>query len=659
IGGSGVCLTIGVMSRSLSQTDPSLAWLFQFPISRHVLYVSKLAEYAISNLIGPLAVLLSAMLLWGFGASFGIGLVLSVAFGVASAVSVGAICLTLEMLLSQRCRRKVRGACISSAAAVASCGLMFAAFLSNASPTTRLFLGMSDNMPNFAFWNPLSLGVGTVQMSQGIGPLWWITPALIAVASAVCAVVLATSLTARGLASANDSVPLAARRASIEPAAEGWGSGLVWKELLQVRRQPEFLAQVFSAPIVIGFLLYIRNPDQFLKVTASDIGGLCASAFAAASYLLIIAGTSVLRTELRTLWFLQCQPRSLADSFRTKARIWGVISMAVGTTLLVGLAIFQPGQLGAIAKRAPFIIVDLWLIAEISFGLLALGSTVLNETTVQFKRLQWVVPMLICGQCGATIYRGAFWEQLTLLAVLGVLSMAVRQRQLTDLAWLSEPVENPPVRFDVMDALLALLAFLALRDAASGLLNQTVANVPLALGGGYIIAAVALWLITTIWMKRTGRQIAVPRMSGSKFRPVALGLAATCAVGLLWVGVLRHSNDAAMAQTNMKVPTTIGPGTAGNWVFLATLVLAAPIFEEWLFRGLLYRSLRRSWGLVTSVAISALLFTAIHPMASSVAVLGLGVATALVLERTGRLWPSMLVHIGYNTFIVALWNIPL
>jgi membrane protease YdiL (CAAX protease family) len=46
-------------------------------------------------------------------------------------------------------------------------------------------------------------------------------------------------------------------------------------------------------------------------------------------------------------------------------------------------------------------------------------------------------------------------------------------------------------------------------------------------------------------------------------------------------------------------------------------------------------------------------------MASSVAVLCLAVATALVLEKTGRLWPSMLVHVGYNAFIVALWNLPL
>jgi hypothetical protein len=114
-----------------------------------------------------------------------------------------------------------------------------------------------------------------------------------------------------------------------------------------------------------------------------------------------------------------------------------------------------------------------------------------------------------------------------------------------------------------------------------------------------------------------------------------------------------------MAQAEFHVPATLGPGTNGNWLFLATVVLAAPMFEEWLFRGLLYRSLRRSSGVAVSVAISALLFTAIHPMASSVAVFVLAIATALVLEKTGRLWPSMLVHVGYNAFIVALWNVPL
>jgi len=181
----------------------------------------------------------------------------------------------------------------------------------------------------------------------------------------------------------------------------------------------------------------------------------------------------------------------------------------------------------------------------------------------------------------------------------------------------------------------------------------------MALGGAYLISALGVWAVVAIWMRGTGRRIPVPDVAHLKFRPIAIGLAATCLVGALWVGVLRHSSEAAMAQNNMRVPTTLGEGTAGTWLFLATVVLAAPIFEEWLFRGLLYRSLRRSWGIATSVAISALLFTAIHPMASSVAVLCLAVATALALEKTGRLWPSMMVHVGYNAFIVVFWNIPL
>jgi hypothetical protein len=659
IGGSGILLTIGLMSRNLSQTDPALTWLFQFPVPRPVLFLSKLAESTFSNSVGPLAALQVAILSWGFGATFGGGLALTLMFGLAAAISAGAICLALEIFLAQCCRRKTRGAIVSTAAAIGSCGLMFAFYFPNAAPTTRVFLWMSDSLPSSVFWNPLSLGIGTSAMTAGIGPIWWIAPAITALGLATFAVTWATRLTARGLASATDSVPVAARRAPIEPASDGFFSVLVWKELLQLRRQPEFLGQVLLAPLVIGFLLYVRNPDQFVRVAAGDVAGLCVSAFGAASYLLVLAGASVLRTELRTLWFLQCQPRSLADCLRIKARVWAGLAIAVGMSLLAAVAVTQPGHRTDLAIRAPFVIASLWLMAEISFGLLSLGSTVVNETTVRMRRLQWVTPLLISAQCGAALYRGLFWELSTLLVVLYVLSMAIRQKQLADLPWLSEPVENPPARFDALDALLALLAFVSVRDLCGGILQHAVASVPMALGGAYLTSAIGVWAVVSIWMRGTGRRIPVPDVARLKFRPIVIGLAATSLVGALWVGVLRHSSEVAMAQSDMRVPTTLGEGTAGNWLFLATIVLAAPIFEEWLFRGLLYRSLRRSWGIATSVAISSLLFTAIHPMASSVAVLCLAIATALVLEKTGRLWPSMMVHVGYNAFIVALWNIPL
>jgi membrane protease YdiL (CAAX protease family) len=42
-------------------------------------------------------------------------------------------------------------------------------------------------------------------------------------------------------------------------------------------------------------------------------------------------------------------------------------------------------------------------------------------------------------------------------------------------------------------------------------------------------------------------------------------------------------------------------------------------------------------------------------MASFPALIVLGAVTAWTTEKTGRLWPSMLIHAGYNAMIWALW----
>jgi membrane protease YdiL (CAAX protease family) len=102
------------------------------------------------------------------------------------------------------------------------------------------------------------------------------------------------------------------------------------------------------------------------------------------------------------------------------------------------------------------------------------------------------------------------------------------------------------------------------------------------------------------------------------------------------------------------------PDAAGSYrsviPFLAMVVLIAPVFEEWLFRGVLFRSLRRSTGAITSIVITALLFAAIHPITSFPPVFVLGLAAAWVVERSGRVWPAAMVHVGYNLFVVVLWN---
>ena len=88
------------------------------------------------------------------------------------------------------------------------------------------------------------------------------------------------------------------------------------------------------------------------------------------------------------------------------------------------------------------------------------------------------------------------------------------------------------------------------------------------------------------------------------------------------------------------------------WLALLA-VAAAPIFEEFIFRGLIFGGLRRLLGLTPSVLASAAIFALVHPPPAVIPVFGLGVAAALVYERTGFLLGPMMVHAVYNAAIVT------
>jgi membrane protease YdiL (CAAX protease family) len=84
-------------------------------------------------------------------------------------------------------------------------------------------------------------------------------------------------------------------------------------------------------------------------------------------------------------------------------------------------------------------------------------------------------------------------------------------------------------------------------------------------------------------------------------------------------------------------------------IFFLTASVAAPIFEETLFRGFLLPSLTRylpTWG---AIALSALIFAVAHLNLSEVLPLAtLGVVLGVVYTRTRNLLSSMLLH--------GLWN---
>ena len=82
-------------------------------------------------------------------------------------------------------------------------------------------------------------------------------------------------------------------------------------------------------------------------------------------------------------------------------------------------------------------------------------------------------------------------------------------------------------------------------------------------------------------------------------------------------------------------------------------MVAAPIFEEFIFRGLVFGGLRRSLGLWPAVLASSAIFAIVHPAIAVFPVFGLGVCAALVYERTGFLLAPMLVHAVYNAAMLG------
>lgn len=89
----------------------------------------------------------------------------------------------------------------------------------------------------------------------------------------------------------------------------------------------------------------------------------------------------------------------------------------------------------------------------------------------------------------------------------------------------------------------------------------------------------------------------------------------------------------------------------GHSILLALPVvcLAAPIVEETVFRGLLYRWLRGVMPLGTAMLLSGALFALAHAVTLLfLPLLGIGVLLAWIYERSGSLWPGVLVHGLFN-----------
>jgi membrane protease YdiL (CAAX protease family) len=130
-----------------------------------------------------------------------------------------------------------------------------------------------------------------------------------------------------------------------------------------------------------------------------------------------------------------------------------------------------------------------------------------------------------------------------------------------------------------------------------------------------------------------------------RLRGLGLGLFAHGYLALLQhipasAEIIRKSQEQIAKIPNLKIS------------YAVMAVGFAPFAEEYLFRGLLFRALDREWGGWHAVVGSAAFFAIYHPALSWPPVALLGIANALLFNKTGRLAPAVVLHMIYNAVVL-------
>jgi membrane protease YdiL (CAAX protease family) len=152
---------------------------------------------------------------------------------------------------------------------------------------------------------------------------------------------------------------------------------------------------------------------------------------------------------------------------------------------------------------------------------------------------------------------------------------------------------------------------------------------------------------------RVGREIVIGAALGVAVRIVA-GIAAAIVIAIL----------ATATGDEVAVPEQVTSDLQGYQlvVFALFAVVVAPVTEEFLFRGVLFRSVRDRYGFLPGAITSALLFGAIHyvpgpwpdALALQITMVVTGLGLAWVYERRKTLLAPVVGHAAFNLIAVVV-----
>jgi membrane protease YdiL (CAAX protease family) len=286
------------------------------------------------------------------------------------------------------------------------------------------------------------------------------------------------------------------------------------------------------------------------------------------------------------------------------------------------------------------------------YAVIALALGVLSGVDSRWtKALYSYLFMMLAGFYAYALFSGNWQREFPMLMLCGALAFALWQKAGDKVPYLLDPISAPPPDVALADGLIAATIFFVFQIVAGALLNLVVHGDP---ASRVVLAYICAGALTYALVRGTFRALRtrdVPRIFGphaARSIWTGAGVGLLCSgVGLLYLWLARHYGFAPSTASAHPLP----PDARAAIGLLA--VCAAPVFEEFIFRGLIFGGMRRSLNLPLSALGSAALFAIVHPLFSLLPVFVLGLGTAWVYERRRMLLASMVTHAVYNAVVVG------
>jgi len=618
----------------LSKPDWDLEWLVTLPVDKATLLWARVLERTLVNPAGLLALWPSTTVIaWYSGQGW-----LSPLSGLAASLLLLALAAMLRTLVDTGLRLSLSPARLGNLQALLSVAGVFPMYMgmSFGMGAGGFAHGWAAAMPAWSGWTPPGL---LVRVLNAASPAAALLPACLLLVQVLLLMWLGMAMLRRqfrhGVVGAGQR-EASRKRSPAALHAGQWrariGTVIQRRELTLLMRDRNFMVQTLLLPLLIlGGQAVFSGQARDLHALLSSPALLASTGFFLGTYVLMMSAFQTINKEGGALWLLYTFPVSVEQALRQKAQLWAALALLYPLILFGAALAWQDAWRWDMAGLMLLALAGIPLYSMIAVALGVFASDPLaTEATAKIRPTYMYLYLLLTGLYIAALAAGSVAQQLVFVMLTAALAVALWQKARDALPYLLDPAASPPARVTAADGLIAAMLFFILQILLLILLKDKVAGLLT-----YVLLRLVYWRAGTA---------GVPRMAQGR-HPWRWGVAGSAVAALAGIACA-----ALLPQPAASLPGVLSWN--GLWL-LALGVLAAPLCEEFIFRGLLQGGLRRSLPAWQAIGIAAALFAVVHPPASMLPVFVLGLCAGFAYERSGALLAPMLVHAGYNAALLA------